>query len=125
MTAVTFRIGTRTSAVGLTTLLSLAIWAGLYLGGGAAPPFCDAKPQSELLKPLQGSWATEGDGLDAKWTFEGEKLKATVNGMDYNCKVKVDTAAKPATIDLLIEEGPEDSKGKTSKGLYKLDGEKL
>jgi len=30
-----------------------------------------------------------------------------------------------ATIDLAIEEGPEDSKGKTSKALYKLKGDKL
>ena len=44
---------------------------------------------------------------------------------DGSRAVKVDTAANPATIDLFIEEGPEDSKGKTSKGLYKIDGEKL
>ena len=40
--------------------------------------------------------------------------------------MKIDTEAKPfATIDLVIDEGPEDAKGKTSKGIYKLDGEKL
>jgi len=126
MMAVTNRMGLRASAAGLTTLLTLAIWAGLSLGGGTARALGDDKPQSELLKPLQGTWGTEGEGLEAKWTFDGEKVKATVNGTDYNCKAKVDTAAKPfATIDLLIEEGPEDAKGKTSKGIYKLDGEKL
>ena len=126
MMAVTNRIGMRASAVGLTTLISLALWAGLGLGGGAARAFGDDKPQSELLKPFQGTWASEGDGIDAKWTFEGEKVKATVNGTDYTCKVKVDTGAKPfSTIDFMIEEGPEDSKGKTSKCIYKLDGEKL
>ena len=86
----------------------------------------DDKPQSELLKPFQGTWATDGDGIDAKWTFEGEKVKATVNGTDYTCKVKIDNDAKPnATLDFEIEEGPEEAKGKTSKGIYKLDGEKL
>jgi uncharacterized protein (TIGR03067 family) len=86
----------------------------------------DDKPQSEQLKPFLGTWATDGDGIDAKWTFEGEKVKATVNGTDYTCKVKIDKEAKPnATIDLEIEDGPEEAKGKTSKCIYKLDGEKL
>jgi uncharacterized protein (TIGR03067 family) len=119
------RIRMRTT--GLSTLLAVATLAALgLLGGVTARALADDKPQSEKLKPFQGSWATDGDGIDAKWTFEGEKLKATVNGTDYTCKVKVDTEAKPnATLDLDIEEGPEDSKGKTSKCIYKLDGEKL
>jgi uncharacterized protein (TIGR03067 family) len=126
MIVVTNRIGMRASAAGLTTLLSLAIWAGLGLSEGTARTLGDDKPQSELLKPFQGTWMTEGDGLDAKWTFEGEIVKATVNGTDYKCKVKVDAEAKPhPTIDLLVDEGPEEAKGKTSKGIYKLDGEKL
>jgi uncharacterized protein (TIGR03067 family) len=126
MMAVTNRKGMRASAAGFISLLSLALWAGFSLGWGAARAFGDDKPQSELLKPFQGTWATEGDGIDGKWTFDGEKVKATVNGTDYTCKVKVDADAKPlATIDFLIDDGPEDAKGKTSKGIYKLDGEKL
>jgi uncharacterized protein (TIGR03067 family) len=126
MMAVTNRMGMRASAAGLTTLLTLAIWAGLSLGGGTARALGDDKPQSELLKPFQGTWTSEGEGLESKWTFEGEKVKATVNGQDYTCKVKIDKEAKPlATLDFLIEAGPEDAKGKTSKGIYKLDGEKL
>ena len=122
----TKRLGMRTSA-GLTTLLTVALWAGLsLLGGVTARALADDKPQSELLKPFQGTWATDGDGLDAKWTFDGEKVKATVNGTDYTCKVKVDSEAKPnPTLDLTIEDGPEEAKGKISKGIYKLDGEKL
>jgi uncharacterized protein (TIGR03067 family) len=126
MIAVTNRMGMRASAAGLTTFLTLAIWAGLGLGEGTARALGDDKPQSELLKPFQGTWTTDGDGIDAKWTFEGEIVKATVNGTDYKCKAKVDTEAKPhPTIDLQIDEGPEEAKGKTSKGIYKLDGEKL
>jgi uncharacterized protein (TIGR03067 family) len=46
--------------------------------------------------------------------------------MDYTCKVTIDAKAKPhPSADFAIEEGPEDSKGKTSKCIYKLDGEKL
>jgi uncharacterized protein (TIGR03067 family) len=119
------RIRMRTT--GLATLFAVAALAFLGLMGGVtARALADDKPQSEKLKPFQGSWATDGEGIDAKWTFEGEKLKATVNGTDYTCKVKVDTEAKPnATLDLEIEQGPEESKGKTSKCIYKLDGEKL
>jgi uncharacterized protein (TIGR03067 family) len=120
------RLGMHSSA-GLSTLFAVVALAGLGLSVGVTTQALgDDKSQSELLKPFQGSWATDGDGLDAKWTFEGEKVKATVNGTDYTCKVKIDKEAKPnATLDFEIEEGPEEAKGKTSKGIYKLDGEKL
>jgi uncharacterized protein (TIGR03067 family) len=119
-------MGMRTFA-GLSSLLMVAALAAFaLLTGVTAQALADDKPQSEQLKPFQGSWATDGDGLDAKWTFDGEKLKATVNGTDYTCKVKVDSEAKPnPTFDLTIEEGPEESKGKISKCIYKLEGEKL
>jgi uncharacterized protein (TIGR03067 family) len=125
--ALTNRARMRTSA-GLSTLFTVAALAALgLLSGVTAQTLADDKAQSEKLKPFQGSWATDGEGIDAKWTFEGEKLKATVNGTDYTCKVKgVDSEAKPnATFDLEIEEGPDEAKGKTSKCIYKLDGEKL
>jgi len=125
MMAVTNRMGPRVTTLGLTILV-LAVWVVVGRGGGTSFALADDKPQSELLKPFQGTWNSTGDGIDAKYTFEGEKLKATVNGNDYTCKVKVDAEAKPfATMDLMIEEGPEDAKGKTSKCIYKLDGEKF
>ncbi len=122
----TKHLGLRTSA-SLFPLLAVVALAGLgLLVSATSQALGDDKSQSELLKPFQGTWATDGDGIDAKWTFDGEKVKATVNGTDYTCKVKVDTEAKPnPTFDLAIEEGPEEAKGKTSKAIYKLDGEKL
>jgi uncharacterized protein (TIGR03067 family) len=126
MMSVKNRMAMSVPATGLTLLLSIAIGAGLGLGLGTASALGDDKPQSELLKPFLGTWTSSGDGLDSTWTFEGEKVKASVNGMDYTCKAKIDADAKPfATIDLLIDDGPEDAKGKTSKGIYKIDGEKL
>jgi uncharacterized protein (TIGR03067 family) len=126
MMALTKRTRMRTSAC-ISTLLTVVALATLgLLSGVTAQALADDKAQTDKLKPFQGSWATDGEGIDAKWTFEGEKLKATVNGTDYSCKVKVDTDAKPnATLDLEIEDGPEEAKGKTSKCIYKLDGEKL
>ena len=125
MLFVTNRRAMSAPVMGLTFLLTAAIGAGLSLGWGAASARGDDKAEAELLKPLQGTWASSGEGIDATWTFDGEKVKANVAGMEYTCKGKVDKDAKPATIDLVIEDGPEEAKGKTSKGIYKIDGEKL
>jgi uncharacterized protein (TIGR03067 family) len=110
--------GTLTCALGL-----LALAAGFTAGAVAA----DEPADSPALKALEGTWATaETDSLDAKWIFKGQIVEVTVNGMEYKGKIKVDDKVKPhATLDIDITEGPEDTKGKTGKGIYKLDGEKL
>jgi uncharacterized protein (TIGR03067 family) len=126
MKLLTNRMAMRAPVSGLTFLFTAALVAGLSLGLSGARAWGDDKPQSELLKPFQGTWTSSGEGLDATWTFDVEKVKANVAGMDYTCKVKIDASAKPfATIDLDIQDGPEEAKGKMSKGIYKLDGEKL
>jgi uncharacterized protein (TIGR03067 family) len=115
----------RASATGPIALLALAIGMALLLGGGAARALADdAAASADALKALKGTWVSD-EGIDSTWTFEGETLKASVNGLDYVCKVKIDPKAKPATLDLTIDEGPEDAKGKTSKCIYKMEGEKL
>jgi len=103
------------------------IASSLGLSGGVARAYDDDKAQTEALKALEGTWVTkENEGIDAKWVFAGASLKANVNGMEYTCKVKLDPAAKPnPTADFLIDDGPEDAKGKTSKAIYKLDGDNL
>jgi uncharacterized protein (TIGR03067 family) len=119
------RLRSRASATGLTALLGLAVGAALVLGGGAARALADdAASAADALQALKGTWVSD-EGIDSTWTFEGETLKASVNGLDYTCKVKVDPKAKPATLDLVIDEGPEDAKGKTSKCIYKMEGAKL
>jgi uncharacterized protein (TIGR03067 family) len=125
--AVTNRMGARLSATGLTVFLVLAIGVSFSLVGGAARALADDdKSSSETFKALQGTWISENEGIDSKWTFEGEKVKANVQGVDYTCKVKLDPKAKPhPTLDFVIEDGPDEFKGKTSKSIYKLDGEKL
>jgi uncharacterized protein (TIGR03067 family) len=105
-------------------VFTLSITPSLYLSGAARA--ADDK-QAEALKALEGTWVTkENEGIEGKWIFTGASVKVSVNGMDYTCKVKLDPAAQPnATADLEIEEGPEDAKGKVSKAIYKLDGDKL
>jgi len=123
---VTNRMSTRAFTTGVSMLLAVALWASFLLVGGASRALGDEKKAAEVLKSIKGTWTSDADGIDSKWTFDGATLKASVNGADYTCKVKVDPEAKPhATIDLTIDEGPEDSKGKISKAIYKLDGEKL
>jgi uncharacterized protein (TIGR03067 family) len=110
--------------------LALGLAAILALGSGvlrlsAAP--LDDKAKTDVVKALQGEWTSEENaGLESKWNFEGDVVKTMVAGMDYSSRLTVDPEAKPhPTMDLMIEDGPEDSKGKTSKGIYKLEGDKL
>jgi uncharacterized protein (TIGR03067 family) len=122
------RAHARTSAIGLFVLtLLIASGPALCSKGAAARAVDDDRAQGEALKALEGTWVTkENEGVEAKFVFSGANLKASVNGMEYTCKVKLDPAAKPnATADLEIEDGPEDAKGKVSKAIYKLDGDKL
>lgn len=106
-------------------LLAAGVLATAACGLAAAAD--DDKAKTDAVKAFQGEWVTsENEGLEAKWSFEGEKVKTSVAGMDYASKLTVDPAAKPhSTLDLMIEDGPEDSKGKVSKGIYKVEGDKL
>ncbi len=116
------RTGLRASA--LATATAAAVGAVMLLIACAGPARADEKESARALKELKGTWSAD-EPIESKWTFEGETLKASVNGVDYTCKVKVDPKAKPATIDLQIDEGPEESKGMTSKCIYKLEDGKL
>jgi uncharacterized protein (TIGR03067 family) len=112
--------------MGLTFLLAAALGAAASLTWGTTSARADEKADAELFKPFQGTWQSSGEGIEATWTFDGDKIKASVAGMDYTCKAKIDKDAKPhASIDLTVLDGPEEAKGKLSKGIYKLDGEKL
>jgi uncharacterized protein (TIGR03067 family) len=123
---VTNRMNARALTTGMSMLLVVVFWTSFMLVGGTSRALGDDSKTAEVLKSIKGTWTSDGDGIDSKWTFDGETLKASVNGVDYTCKVKFDTDAKPhATIDLTIEDGPDEAKGKVSKAIYKLDGEKL
>ena len=90
-------------------------------------PAGDEGAESPALKAIQGTWvSSENSSLEAKWVFKGDKLTASVNGMDYEGKVKIDDKAKPhPTLDIELTEGPEDAKGKTAKAVYKLEGQRI
>ncbi|MFO0950724.1 MAG: TIGR03067 domain-containing protein [Isosphaeraceae bacterium] len=103
-------------------------WIALALSLAVLPAALRADDKVEGdLKKMQGSWVKASDeGPEITWKVEGTTLKASVNGMDYTCSVKLDEKATPnATADLEIKEGPGDTTGKIAKAIYKFDGEKL
>jgi uncharacterized protein (TIGR03067 family) len=77
------------------------------------------------LKKLEGKWtAASGDGGKVTYTFKGNKVKVEAPSRDYEMTVTLDATAKPEkAIDFKIDEGPDDAKGKTCKGIYKFDGD--
>lgn len=79
------------------------------------------------LKALQGTWvSTPDNSQESFWVFEGKKVKSTAGGRDYVCQITHDPKATPhPTIDFLVTEGEDDSKGKTSRGIYQLRGDTL
>jgi len=86
---------------------------------------------------VEGSWATTSLMLDGKklpgdvlekimpaFTFKEGKYASLVMGkQDEAGSYKIDASAKPAHIDLMIEEGKD--KGKTQLGLVAVDGDVL
>jgi uncharacterized protein (TIGR03067 family) len=77
------------------------------------------------LKKLEGKWSTDsGQGGKVTYSFKGNKLKVETPSRNYEMTVTLDATAKPEkSIDFKIDEGPDDAKGKTCKGIYKFDGD--
>jgi len=77
------------------------------------------------LKKLEGKWTTpSGGGGKVTYTFKGKTLKIEAPSRSYEMTIVLDATVKPEkTIDFKIDEAPDDAKGKTSKGIYKFDGD--
>jgi len=111
-------------------LTSTMCW--LVLGTGLVATF--GQPADEPQKNLQGTWAAtsaERDGKAAndvvghRLTFNGNRFR--VQSRDgkslYGGKFRTYPGTKPSAIDFEHTKG--DLKGKTWKGIYDLDGDKL
>ena len=109
-------------------MLPRHVWTGMTLAAllaiGAGLRAADDKAAGDLKK-LEGTWTTPaGDGGKVTYSFKGEKLKVVAPSRTYEITVTIDPEAKPdKTIDFKIDEAPDDAKGKTSKGIYKFDGD--
>lgn len=83
-------------------------------------------------KALQGTWKTDKDNKAGITSirFEGEKCTVTFKGDEFATGTyTIDPAQKIKTIDIKVTGGSEKVgqkyKGKTSLGVYELDGAKL
>ncbi len=109
-------------------MLPRHVWTGMTLAAlltiGAGLRAAEDKAAGDLKK-LEGTWTTPAsDGGKATYTFKGDKLKVVAPTRTYEITVDIDSDANPdKTIDFKIDEAPDDAKGKTSKGIYKFDGE--
>lgn len=85
------------------------------------------------LERLQGNWnfvtlELEGTKVPeqvfkgSKIIIKGDAFTSIAGGVTYSGTLKVDGAKSPKTIDMIFTAGPE--KGKTSLGIYELDGDK-
>jgi uncharacterized protein (TIGR03067 family) len=85
----------------------------------------DDVPIEGDLKTIQGEWTVpSGAGGDVVYTFKGKTLSIEAPSRTYKMTVKLDPKGKPEkAIDFHIDEGPDDAKGKDSKGIYQLEGE--
>jgi uncharacterized protein (TIGR03067 family) len=85
----------------------------------------DDAPIEGDLKTIQGEWTVpSGFGGDVTYTFKGKTLSIESPNRSYKMTIKLDPKAKPEkSIDFHIDEGPDDAKGKDSKGIYQLEGE--
>jgi uncharacterized protein (TIGR03067 family) len=85
----------------------------------------DDVPIEGDLKTIQGEWTVpSGAGGDVSYTFKGKTLSIETPNRSYKMTIKLDPKAKPEkSIDFHIDEGPDDAKGKDSKGIYQLEGE--
>ncbi|GAC1469164.1 MAG: hypothetical protein NVSMB9_12650 [Isosphaeraceae bacterium] len=99
-------------------------WAWMTVAALLSMGAVDDKEDGDLKK-LEGKWTTaSGTGGKVSYTFEGNKLKVVAPSRTYEISITIDSQAKPEkTIDFKIDEAPDDAKGKTSKGIYKFDGD--
>jgi uncharacterized protein (TIGR03067 family) len=101
---------------GTGLLLAAILAAGMSVNA-------DEKAVEGELKKLGGEWIAKAEnGDEIHYTFKGDKLEIEAPNRSYKITVKLDPEAKPEkTLDLHIDDAPEDAKGKTSKAIYKFE----
>lgn len=110
--------------------MRLLVWLIVVIGvfaGGQLP----GQAMGEKKSPLVGTWVVIAAGREGKtpsgghWEIseDGIALYRSNSVFDGRMSYKVDAGKEPKTIDLVCDRGP--FKGKTLKGIYILDGDKL
>jgi len=80
-------------------------------------------------KAIQGTWEASKDDKKIQLTFEGNKFTFRIADASITGTVTTDSKKKPYAIDMTVtdtsDEGHMKYKGKTSKGIFEVDGDKL
>ena len=118
---------------------TMALVAAAALLLGANPPGAvvedkgdDAMAVAEELKRFEGTWRyestiVEGTSIpttalaNVRLVLKGDTFAMTDPSATYRGTFKVDPTAVPKTIEISFTEGPE--VGKTSRGIYELEGD--
>lgn len=92
----------------------------------------DAKKESDKLKGTWQATAAEEKGRPKnreakgiKFIFDGDAFTLHIESFVAKGTFVVAADKKPKTIDLVIKEAPDESKGKTIRGIYELNGDEL
>ncbi len=102
----------------LPAMICVLVFGGVWAQGG------DANKDKEKL---QGKWVAEKDGKKVELTFAGDNFTVVFDGdKKVEGKFKIDAGKKPKHIDMAVTKGDDGRfDGKTSLGLYELDGDML
>jgi uncharacterized protein (TIGR03067 family) len=84
----------------------------------------DATEVTGDLKRLQGDWVFQVEDREARWSLDGDNLRATHDDTVFVCKITLDPTANPRTINFFVKEGPADVVGKTTLGIYKIEDDR-
>jgi len=107
-------------------LVSAIVLAGFSL---LTTPSLAGGKAGDGAKALQGSWTMTKGNDKMTLTFDGDKFKLEFKGESASGTFKVDASKTPGHIDLSVVKGTGDDtqkyEGKTSKGLYQIEGNKL
>ena len=112
----------KTSALFVTALI-LAVFSYLATTGESKE-----KGGGKDKKAIQGTWTGSKGDKKAQLTFEGNKFTFEFGGKSASGTFTIDPAKKPKQIDVTVTKGDDETKkyeGKTSKGIYELNGGKL
>ena len=104
----------------MRTILAMTALLTTFVSAQGEDPGVEAE-----LKKLDGEWTVPSMASgDVTYRFKGKKLEIEAPSRSYKMTITVDPKAKPdKTIDFKIDDAPDDAKGKTSKGIYKLEGD--
>jgi uncharacterized protein (TIGR03067 family) len=109
---------------------ALLVTAVILAGFSYLATTSDAKEKGgKDKKALQGTWKGSAGDKKAQLTIEGDKFTFMFGDSTASGTFKIDPSKKPKQIDMTVTKGSDEHtkkyEGKTSKGLYELDGDKL